>query len=217
MLWTAAFGDQDHSQLENSLECLQGPLHKAVVISKLIVPPFLSGMHTWLYVDIFLGKIQLLLSVQWYYLSVLPQDMFKTFFSRSMSRTIGFKEVFSKIRVMLGRGKKHVSANSSTTAKKWICQFLLLPNEESSLWQTILFLLLWSLPWVMIARIPCIAYFRVDWQHLFVISKAIIGISKDLQLSLRIMAIQFSCFYICYFLFLTASPKSAKTNFSCFV
>lgn len=113
--------------------------------------------------------------------------------------------------------QKHVSANISTTAKKWMCQFLLLPNEESSLWQTILLLLLWSLPWVMIPRIPCITYFRVDWQHLFVISKAIIGISKDLQLSLNIMTIQFSCIYICYFLFLTAIPKSAKTNFSCFV
>lgn len=50
-----------------------------------------------------------------------------------MSRTIGFKEVFGKISY--AEKKPHVSANSSTTAKKWIWIFLLLPNEESSLWQ----------------------------------------------------------------------------------
>lgn len=80
--------------------------------------------------NIFLGKKQLLLFVQsdtasWF---CLRTCLFKTFLSRPISRVTGFK-VLRKIRVM--RKKPCVSANSSTTVKKLRCQFLLLPNEES--------------------------------------------------------------------------------------
>lgn len=143
----------------------------------------------------FLRKKQLLLFVQSDTASqfCLRTCLFKTFLSRPMSRVIGFKEVFCKIRVILKKTKTLFLPTVPQLLRNgdvgsYCCLM------KSILWQRVLLMVLWSLPWVRVLRILCITDFRVDWQQSFLVSKAIIGIFKDLLLSLSIMAIQFLCF-----------------------
>lgn len=66
---------------QNSLECLQVPLTKAVVIRKLIVPSFLCSVCPWSYVDIkCIFRENIIAVICAVILPALPQDIFKLSF-----------------------------------------------------------------------------------------------------------------------------------------